>query len=287
MISVVLSPFIVWHFLRLSRQASLASLLAKSVLRKVRCNDFAHSEDIHDLQTLGEWSEPGFEKQTVLDKLAVIARSMQRNSRYMGYDLSETLSAVEGVVCRGKSRGDNSNFSRSISLIIDVMRRLHEVGLASSPDMGTAIRTLQRIGFSAIESDTLVAVPNKAIDALTLPAELSPTLLIPVLRSLEDLGAETLGKGRSLAAVAILNRMEALVDARENSDTESEAIYLGLIAHFWTAGLTAKARATQGLSQRLDAERLPECLDRAQRYHTLHAGFLTADKIAAMLADLS
>ena len=97
-----------------------------------------------------------------------------------------------------------------------------------------------------------------------------------------------MGGKHFLVAVAALSKLEALAEKRTPLRGEVAADLLGLLAHFWASGTTARkhARSVLGRTEGLCDPSLLDCIQKAVEHQYRTAKFDTADKLEKMLKDL-
>jgi hypothetical protein len=252
-------------------------------VRTVKHKGSVHEGALRDIRYLGEMGASGSEKTQVLEALAEVIGQMQSQARYEGNGLPIVLQALEATL---RTDVDATDLLYGVGITAKSIDAMQQRGLSSSPDMRRCLESLRRIGgmILELESDQ---------DALAILQALQPVLGVsggvsdPVARILFRLGATALSKGLYEFSARALNELESIW-GRNPQSQEVSAAYFGLVAHFWSAGGSARERGRQSID---DMEVGPTIivqgyLTAARKHHVMFARFETADRLAAMLRDV-
>lgn len=128
------------------------------------------------------------------------------------------------------------------------------------------LRTLQRLADIAFKEDYQLEVGR--IIGVVASSSLGPDHFSPeVARILLELGTTALYGGYNDIAVEILNRFESMIEQYEYLSAGIAQYYLGLVAHFWHSGKSAKQRVSIGLEKMNFKPSRKSCLKRAKELH--------------------
>jgi hypothetical protein len=240
-----------------------------------------------DLIYLGEQSEPGYEKAQVLEALDHLAAQVQGWEHYAGDGLEQLVQGIETILVGEGKRDIIGNFQSAARILGRIVSRLQECGLASTPDMALTLRTLGRLGVAALKLKS-EQTDLAFLQAVALSVAGRDGAFQAASETLAEIGVSALGAERFLIAVAILDKLEALAEQKLPLSGEISADFLGLLAHFWTAGETAHEHAQRILSrtEAFFSPSLRECLQSAITHQIRTTQFDTADKLAVMLDEL-
>jgi hypothetical protein len=239
-------------------------------------------EMLADLRYLGEQGEAGVEKDYALKILEQLASQIQKRNTYGGNDLESIVQAIEATLYGG----DVKNFLHATQILQKLIIRLQQKNLADAPDMGAILRVLQRVGNMALDLESeLAALAIRDIVSLVGQGtdgafQLSSSILF-------ELGVKSLEKKRFLFAVAVLNRLETMIMNDLPPDPEKTVNYLGLLAHFWHAGVAVKERARLSLKKLHCQAGIRECLQTAKKHHAAKTHFDTVDKLESLLLEIA
>jgi hypothetical protein len=270
-----------------SRDAVIHSLEREAAARTFCHKGTLAERPLADLIYLGEQGEPGYEKAQTLEALDRLAAQVQSVNAYAGDGLEQLVQGIETILVGEEKRGSIRNFQFAARILGHIIVRLQELGLTAAPDMGITLRTLGRLGVAALHLES-----ERAALAFLEPVASSTIGKDGAFRSasqeLFKIGTLALEAKRFLIAAAALDKLDTLAQQMEQLSGEVSAGFLGLLAHFWTAGETARRHAQRILS-RTEAffhPSLRECLRSAIEHQIRTTQFDTADKLEIMLAEL-
>lgn len=241
-----------------------------------------------DLVYLGEQGDPGRAKTQVIEVFNELAAQVQGREKYAGEGLADLIHGIENTLVGGPKQGNLKNFEDATITLERVLLRLGDKGLSVAPDAANALSTLERLGVAALKLDSGRAA-IAALQVVASAAEGQSGASQFASERLFNIGMSALGDGRHyLIAIAALNKLEALADQSAPIQGEMAADLLGLLAHFWTNGDTARRHARIVLA-RMDSRFTPsleQCLQAAIEHQYRTAHFDTADKLGEMLRGL-
>lgn len=232
------------------------------------------------------WGWAKAQAQKTRDAATALARTLLRQGRrpevrYTGASLEGYLLALEATL----QGGDADNLSQGADVLQQIVERLMESrDLADSPDMFYTLGTLERVGIRALGLDSGV-VPARFIAVLMPIADGPHANVARAAKVLLKWGAESLRGHNYDFAVAVFSKLEALTEAQGALTAENSADYLGLSAHFWTAGPMEQQFVKRRLGRLRFDPSLRECLLSAQSRSI--TDFETANKLAQMLKEMA
>jgi hypothetical protein len=272
---------------RFGRRIAIVQTLAREAGRRIGTSGRLDEESLSDLIDLGRQSEPGREREMVLDALLELTTRVSAHPRYAGDGLEDL---VAGVLDIALAPLNPQNLSSAINLLGSVVIQYETQQERERPlrhaDLISAIRALAKLGRSALrlENEGVALAAVQAVGAMK--AERTETF---VSQALFEVGVAALGGGQVLVAMAALERLMTLIEARGTTRSELVADTLGLIAHFWVSGETARQYAGARLA-RVGAQlegKLDEALEAAARHCATTTQFRTADQLQRMRRALA
>lgn len=278
---VVVSLIQTWYFPASFRRNRVLLYLEKKCIRRIRDTLSIQEDALLDIQYLGLHGKAGIEKKQVLETLACLAEQIQDSKYYNGTNLEPIIQGIE-VVLKG---GNLENLVHGAKVLQMIVTNLHKKSLTNTPDMGTALRGLQRIGILAFELDSELATLS-ILDVLTLIVHSNEKAFNSTSQILFELGKKALEIKHFLPAVAVFNRLETLTTQEHPVNPIRSVNYLGILAHFWFEGKTAKARAQSSLANITFLSSLRESIVVSQKHHAALTHFETADKLEALLTEI-
>jgi hypothetical protein len=275
---------------RYGRRIAIVRSLASETGRRISTSGRLVEESLSDLVDLGRQSEPGREREMVLDALLELALRVSQHPRYTGDGLEDLVAGVLDIALLTAPL-NAQNLSSATNLLGSVVIR-YETQDASSErtlkhaDLISAIRALAKLGRSALRLDN-EGVALAAVQAVgAMNAERTE---IFVSQALFEVGVAALRGGQVLVAMAALERLMTLIEVRGTSRGELVADTLGLVAHFWARGETARSYAGARLA-RLAAKlegKLDGALEFAARHCAQTTQFRTSDRVQHMRRELT
>ncbi len=286
------------------RRDRVVRYLERKCARTIRQRGTPDEQALDDLRFLGEQGEGGIEKRLVLDALGRLAQQLQEHEGYSGRSLDEVMNAVESTLRGGgkgaspaqsatQEIGDSEDFCAAAAICEKILERLQppsrgydqRLPLSLSPDVAATLRVIERVGSLAIELN-YEAAARSLLDVLPKVTRGTTGAFGTVSRVLFQLGAVALERRRYRLAVEALNRMETLAAKGKPLAGEGASNYLGLVAHFWASGHTARVRARWGLGYIPVELPLQDRLRQAERHHADQARFDTVDHLIHIERDL-
>lgn len=248
------------------------------------------AKPLEDLIELGEQSAPGENKEWVLKALGKLVAQVTKHPRYQGDSLEGLTTKLVDILTSAAQPGAARNFGTAA----DILR--HSVTTASAQpsavDLMYTIRALGHLGRAALDhvSSNLVIehILLDCVGALGLAANLDPSATNQASEELFKLGALLLEREQEFVAVSALDALLNLV--WENAPAQGELVHdtLGLAAHFWTHGATAKEYVGGKLATLRPylALDLQEALQEARAHCTTTMYFQAADHLQQVMKEL-
>lgn len=249
---------------------------------------------LQDLIQLGEQSAPGNDKQLVLEAMYGIADEVCRDPIYRGDALESVINGLDGILATDGRRGDTKNFGTAADILERIATGIGARNATELPwvDLGYTIHMLSELSRRAIEqmerTNDIEKTLMKCVQSLQLAVSAYPTATMEVSEALFKIGAAGIERDQPLAATAALEKLFALVEANRPASGELVADTLGLAAHFWCAGSTARGYVSEKLVASAVALEFPLCeaLQAAREHCRRTTQFQAADHLEKMLAEL-
>jgi hypothetical protein len=192
---------------------------------------------------------------------------------------------LEEILVLGAQIGSPQNFHTAADLLSDMI--ISACNKANSYDLKLAIQAVSMLGRASLRHEPSHIQP-KFVEALTLANEEQMADATWMSQALFEIGSEAAEHNQILVAMSALSKLESLATRHRPLTGELAADFIGLLAHFWARGETAKnyvipilADATIFFSQPL-----PEAIHSAQVHCKQTAKFKTADHLFEMLEGI-
>lgn len=276
--------FTAFRFLRgYGRRAAIVARLEREVGRRLERGGRLVEDSLHDLIELGRASDAGREKEWVLESLLNLTERVCAAPDYNGDGLEDLVLGTVDVVLSAPEARNFHNYSTATSVLkrIVMAYETHSDKPERQVDLIHAIRALSKIGRAAL-------VLEDPACALAVVQTLGPTRLprgqVAISQALFEVGVTAVERGQMLIAISSLERLMTLSEARQPARGDLAADTLGLVAHFWHAGPTARDFALERLERIrpwLDTE-LDVALAAAADHCARTMQFATADLVRAL-----
>ena len=285
----VLSLFTAFRIpIKYVRRPAIVGRLARRALRPKDTQNPLDERALMDLIELGRQSQPGEEKQLVLEQLLGLARTVCAAEHYDGDQLAELLVGVLEVAVRGPQTGSTQNLATAADALKQPLRHFdHNTPGFKQTDLLHSVRALSRIGREAIRIDS-ESVPMAVVQALGSTGAQHPATAVATSRALFEIGVDAVERNHVLTGMSAVQSSLALVDSNgviRSNDVVADA--LGLLAHFWASGETARRYAASHLAELADT--IPDDIQAALQAAAEHCArttqFTTSDKVLAMAAE--
>ncbi len=243
-------------------------------------------EELKGLIQLGRHSDPGRNKELVLQALAELALATQSRTQYNGQQLEVLIKGLEDVlIFSHRHLGSLENFGTVADMLSDIVIRAARA--RHSEDLKLAVQAI-----SVLTRTVLVfehsPLPMKFLEALELlyfGNHAATTLMSQVLF---EIGSKAIEEEQALVAMAALSKLDGLAQRQPRIEGELAHDYLSLVAHFYAHGETAQRYAMKILSSASNffTLELREAIHAAQAHCAQTAKFVTSDHLLAMRANL-
>jgi hypothetical protein len=271
-----------WWLQVLYRRDRLINQLMERCKQRIQKKKNIEAQILDDIRYLGEKGKARGSKFRILEIFERLAYKVQSQEGYHGNELEDIIQVIEFTIQKDT---DAVSFVQGISTLKHILDYEPKSSVDSSTDTGTALRALQRLGAIAITMDN--ERPTRKILETVESISRSPNgVFSEAALALFELGAASLEHGRFLVAVETLSRLEAMICRKEPVNAANSAAYLGLVAHFWSKGGSARRRALSGLKGIKFTPSRSKCLKSAQQSFYGTARFTTADLLSEMSAKL-
>ena len=272
---------------RYGRRDAVVRMLEEEVGQTIAREGRLVEDSLHDLVEVGKQSEPGRDKEWVLGALANLTERVCAHERYNGDALQDLVLGVLDIVLNARQGRSAQNFGTATNLLRTIVTRyeLSQDADFSQADLIAAIRALSRLGRAALGLENATIALNIVQASGGIRADRTETLMS---QSLFEVGIAALSAQQMLIGMAALAQLVNLVDSRRPAAGELVADTLGLLAHFWFAGETAKEYARVRLERVVDSleKDLVSALDAAADHCAQTTQFRTADLLRRLRRDV-
>jgi hypothetical protein len=272
------SALIFWRLQAAYRRDRVLNYLKKECTKRINKKGIPDEEALLDISYLGEKGESGSEKELALEVLSQLVKKVLIQESYTGAGLKLIIKAINSTI---QDNGDITDFQKGISILKKIIEELQIRGHVFSPDMETALNTIQTIGIVTLKKNYIQSALS-ILDAVTPTVQKNEDTPLSVIRFLFEFGKEAVEENKMDIAVAILSRFEGLVISEQLIANEKTANYLGLLAHFWEANSSARERARVSLAEIHFETTLKECIEESKKHHKVRARFDTVEKLDSM-----
>lgn len=264
------------------RRGSVVARLAAETARPIRKDGRLNADSLQDLLELGVQSQPGRDKEVVLQALLTVTNQMCDSKRYSGDQLSDIAVGVLDVVFGTSYPISNQNFSTACEILKQMLRTFdatREPGFMQT-DLLHAIRAMSRLGREAARAGN-DGVALAVAQALETTGDKHPDTSVATSQALFEIGMVAVEDNQILVGMSCAESLTSLLENYGSRSNDVIADTLGLLAHFWETGPTGQAYAEQHLSrisQFIDGT-LAAALERAVTHCAQTTQFRTADKV--------
>jgi hypothetical protein len=241
--------------------------------------------ELKDLIQLGKQSHPGQDKELVLQALANLAETVQMRPAYDGAQLEELIIGLEEIIVLGTQIGSPENFHTAADLLSDII--ISACNKTHSHDLKLAIQTVSMLGRASLRHEPS-HIQQKFVEALGLANEVQKDAATWMSQALFEIGSEAAERNQILIAMASLSKHEAIAAQYRPISDELATDFIGLLAHFWVHGETAKNYIIPILADASTffSQPLPQAIQLAQAHCKQTAKFKTADHLFEMLKEI-
>lgn len=269
------------------RRSSVVGRLTREAARPIRRQGRLAAETVQDLLELGVQSQPGGDKEIVLQALLDVTNEMCDSDRYTGDQLADVAVGVLDVVFSAPGAISNRNLASACEVLKQILRAFDAATAKDfmQTDLLHAIRAMSRLGREAVRRRN-DSVALAVAQALETTGDRSPNTSVATSEALFEIGMVAVDNGQILVGMSCAESLTSLLENRGSGSDDMIADTLGLLAHFWDTGPTGRAYAEQHL-ERLERSLgldLTDALNRAAAHCAQTTQFQTADKLRLLLA---
>ena len=263
------------------------SIIIHSLEAEIFQNDVLVEHSLEDLIALGRQSEAGEDKELVLKALYHLAVRMYAVPGYSGDRLETLILGLADILVSSAQPGNGQNYDTAAQILLHITKAAKQ----PSADVLAAIQTLGALGQGVLHHVgplNIRPTAMKYVQALGSTANRHPNNATDVSQALFEIGVVAVRKGQILIAMATLSDLLMLAQYRQPPHKELSSDLLGLIAHFWVAGPTARDYAEDKLREvrKLLGQSLEEALEAARRHCARTTQFQVADNLVRLIEDL-
>lgn len=260
-------------------RAKIIQMIKVKIVRGIRKTEQLDPAFFEDLQYMGIYSKGGAETRNVIEALEEILTHVM-NLRNGDFD-SDGLISIIDTLCQAVTNsvepGSKNNMIEVLTIYKGILMKLSDYNTPENEVFyGNETRKIKdcttKIALAALKRDYADMMPL-VLNVITLIPRSSDKLF--------DIGLLALGQGQYQIATNVL----AEIMDRDNIDYLTMNNYLGLVAHFFIAGESARQYATRSL-QTNRIEPTPEQIRSAREYHYIMSNFKTADFLNHFIEDL-
>ncbi len=280
----------VWLPARYGRREAIVARLERAAAGGCRTVARLDERQLADLVELGEQSAAGQDKEAVLAGLLRLTERVCDHPRYRGDSLEDLILGVVSILSSPETPRSSTNFQTAADVLQRIVIASSGAERAGSRDVDLriAISALSALGRAALHLEN-EHTPMSFVQALGSTGKRHPQTATAVSQALFEVGAVAISRGQTLVAVAALEKVFSLVEQRGSVAGELAADLLGLMAHFWSAGPTARGCVVDrlGRTAALLEEPLLSACDRARQHSAETMQFGTADRLRLMREELA
>lgn len=244
------------------------------------------------LLELGEQSEPGEDKQLVLEALYEVADAVCRHNRYRGDSLEVLITQLVNLLASDSQPGNARNFYTAAQVLQSIVMTPECPEGQPSVDLVHTVHALEHLSRVALtrvgEISEVESTLRNCIESLELASTRERSITTDASEALFKIGVAALEKNQMLIAVNALDKLYTMVEANQPAKGELVVDTLALSAHFWGNDGTARTLVRDKLAQAqgLFAQDLSGALEFAKDHCRRTTLFQTADYIQKMMTNL-
>ncbi len=270
------------------RRGSVVQRLTRETTRPIGREGRLAAESLQDLIELGVQSQPGRDKEIVLQALLNLTNEMCGSKRYTGDQLADVAVGVLDVVFSSGNGTSNRNLASACEILKQILRAFDAASddAFMQTDLLHAIRALSRLGREAARARN-DSVALAVAQALETTGDRHPQTSVATSQALFEIGMVAVEDNQILIGMSCAESLTSLLENYGTGSNDVVADTLGLLAHFWQSGPTGRAYAEQHLERlesSLDLD-LEEALTKAAGHCAQTTQFQTADKVRRLLAS--
>jgi hypothetical protein len=270
------------------RRASVVDRVAREAGRSIGKNGRLGADALQDLLELGIQSQPGRDKEVVLQALLNLTNEMCESQSYNGDQLADVAAGVLDVVFGSTAGTAAQNLATACEILKQILRAFDAATEKTfmQTDLLHGIRAMSRLGREASRAgnDSVALAVSQALETT---GDRHPDTSVATSQALFEIGMVAVEDNQVLVAMSCAESLTSLLENYGNNSRDIVADTLGLLAHFWETGHTGRAYAEQHLSriEQLLDNNLTEALSQSALHCAQTTQFRTADKIHRLVAE--
>lgn len=267
--------------------------LTSQILQTSSVSGKLNEEKLRDLIEIGKQSNPGPDREMILESMRRLVDSVRRNEKYEGDSLENLIIGIVHVLATRPAVEDTGNYQTAVGILTTILSsRAGQGKEAKFVDQFHAVNAMSTLGQIMLAQEDVSTNADFILmdfeEALGLVVSVHPELLPDVAQALLSMGSVAIHHKRYLFAVATLERLLTLVESNKPVAIKPLAELLGLTAHFWCDEGSSRDFIKMRIPRlsALVSEKLPDMLIKAERRFQMTMRFDTADKLSRMAKEL-
>ncbi|MEZ5041601.1 MAG: hypothetical protein R2828_17035 [Saprospiraceae bacterium] len=260
-------------------RAKITQIIKNRIIRSIKKNGKLDQAFFEDLEYMGIYSKGGAETRNVIEALEEILAHVITKADDT-FDSDGLISIIETLciaITNSVEPGSKNNMIEVLTIYKDMLMQLSNYNTPENQLFyGNETRKIKdsttKIALAALKKDYADMMPL-VLNVLTLIPRSSDKLF--------DIGLLALGRGQYQIATNVL----AEIMDRDNKDYLTMNNYLGLAAHFYMSGSSARQYALRSL-QTNKVKVTPEDARNAKEYHYIMSNFITVDHLEEFFKGL-
>jgi len=267
--------------------------LTRLILQDLPKTGKPNKENLRELIEIGKQSNPGPNREMILESMRVLVDAICKHEKYKGDSLEDLIIGIVHVLATRPTAEDTRNYQTAAGILTTILStKISNGNEAKFVDQFHAVNAMSTLGQTMLAQKDFSAEADYILmdfeEALGLVVSVHPELLPDVTQALLTMGSVALYHERYLFAVATMERMLTLIEANQAVAVKPLAELLGLTAHFWTTGGSSKDFIEMRIPRisALFSGDLSEVIEKARQRFQMTMRFDTADKLAHMAKEL-
>lgn len=267
--------------------------LNRQILKDLSIAGKPNEEKLRELIEIGKQSEPGPDREMILELMRNLVDLICKNEKYCGDSLENLIIGIVHILATRPTAEDTRNYQAAAGILTTVLSsKIRNGNKAKFVDQFHAVNAMSTLGKTMLSQEAFSAEADYILmdyeEALGLVVSVYPELLPDVTQALLTMGSVALYHKRYLFAVATMERMLTLVEANQPVDNKPLVELFGLMAEFWAAGGGCKDLIEMRIPRLsgLVSGELSEAIEKAELRFRMTMRLDTADKLGQMAKDL-
>lgn len=241
-------------------------ILETKILKHWHDNHIIKQQEYSDLIQLGIISNPGFNKQLVIDSNKTIVRQITASDNYTGIELEEIINHLEEIILNDTKNGNKDNFISICNIYNDILDVIVQKSL-STYDYYSLTKSIQRLSMYCLKKTELHFIVDKF---LTLPS-ISQTNLDHIF----EIGRESIKSSLYGISFSVFNTF--IKHDFENPSLNQYSNLLGFLSYFYEIDTLTKEKSVSFIqSSNFLSTNTSDLIDNARNFFKLRADFNTA-----------